>query len=50
MTIIAGCGIHNSGDGASEHSGIHRFFVEKMRRCGMWRSIMAAGTAAESGS
>ena len=29
VTIIAGCGIHNSGDGASEHSGIHRFFVEK---------------------
>lgn len=29
VTIIAGCGIHNSGDLASEHSGIHRFFVEK---------------------
>lgn len=29
VTIIAGCGIHNSGDQASEHSGIHRFFVEK---------------------
>ncbi len=28
VTIIAGCGIHNSGS-ASEHSGIHRFFVEK---------------------
>ena len=24
-----GCGIHNSGGSASEHSGIHRFFVEK---------------------
>lgn len=29
VTIIAGCGIHNSGDQASEHSGIHRFYVEK---------------------
>lgn len=29
VTIIAGCGIHNSGDQASEHSGIHRFFIEK---------------------
>lgn len=29
ITIIAGCGIHNSGDQTSEHSGIHRFFVEK---------------------
>lgn len=29
ITIIAGCGIHNEGDAASEHSGIHRFFVDK---------------------
>lgn len=29
ITIIAGCGIHNGGAEASEHSGIHRFFVEK---------------------
>ncbi len=29
ITIIAGCGIHNSGDATSEHSGIHRFFLEK---------------------
>ncbi len=27
VTIVAGCGIHNSGDEASEHSGIHSFFV-----------------------
>lgn len=27
VTIIAGCGIHNGGDQASEHSGIHSFFV-----------------------
>lgn len=32
VTIVAGCGIHNSGDAASEHSGIHRFFVEKNAR------------------
>ena len=29
VTIIAGCGIHNSGDAASEHDGIHTFFVGK---------------------
>ena len=29
ITIVAGCGIHNAGDGDSEHSGIHRFFVGK---------------------
>lgn len=29
VTIIAGCGIHNGGSAASEHSGIHRFFVKK---------------------
>ena len=29
VTIIAGCGIHNSGPADSAHSGIHRFFVEK---------------------
>lgn len=27
VTIVAGCGIHNSGDARSEHSGIHSFFV-----------------------
>ncbi len=27
VTIVAGCGIHNSGPEKSEHSGIHRFFV-----------------------
>ena len=27
VTIVAGCGIHNSGSGESEHSGIHTFFV-----------------------
>ena len=29
VTIVAGCGIHNSGSSTSEHSGIHRFFVGK---------------------
>lgn len=29
VTIIAGCGIHNSGDADSEHDGIHSFFVGK---------------------
>ncbi|MDE7204711.1 MAG: SufD family Fe-S cluster assembly protein, partial [Lachnospiraceae bacterium] len=29
VTIVAGCGIHNGGDKASEHSGIHSFFIGK---------------------
>ena len=29
VTIVAGCGIHNGGDEASEHSGVHSFFVGK---------------------
>lgn len=27
VTIVAGCGIHNGGSEATEHSGIHSFFV-----------------------
>jgi len=29
VTIVAGCGIHNAGDGESRHDGIHSFFVGK---------------------
>lgn len=29
VTIIAGCGIHNSGDQESRHDGIHSFFIGK---------------------
>lgn len=29
VVIVAGCGIHNSGDDSSRHDGIHRFFVGK---------------------
>ena len=29
VTIVAGCGIHNSGSAESEHSGIHSFYVGK---------------------
>lgn len=32
VTIIAGCGIHNSGSSDSRHDGIHRFFLEKNAR------------------
>ena len=34
VTIVAGCGIHNGGDAASEHSGIHRFFIGKNAKIG----------------
>jgi len=27
VNIVAGCGIHNSGDGDSRHDGVHRFFI-----------------------
>ncbi len=29
ITIVAGCGIHNSGSQTSEHSGIHSFYIGK---------------------
>lgn len=29
VLIVAGCGIHNSGDESSEHDGIHRFHIGK---------------------
>ncbi len=32
VTIIAGCGIHNGGDQASKHDGIHSFFVGRGSR------------------
>ncbi len=32
VTIVAGCGIHNSGAKDSEHDGVHRFFVGKNSR------------------
>lgn len=32
VNIVAGCGIHNSGDGDSEHDGIHRFYIGKNAR------------------
>lgn len=32
VTIVAGCGIHNSGCESARHDGIHRFFVGKNAR------------------
>lgn len=32
VTIVAGCGIHNTGDNKSEHDGIHSFHVGKNAR------------------
>ena len=32
VTIVAGCGIHNSGDEATEHDGIHSFWLGKGSR------------------
>lgn len=33
VTIVAGCGIHNSGNDSSEHSGIHSFYLSKNAKC-----------------
>lgn len=32
VTIVAGCGIHNSGDRTSRHDGIHSFYVGENSR------------------
>ena len=32
VTIIAGCGIHNCGDGESRHDGVHTFHIGKNAR------------------
>lgn len=32
VTIVAGCGIHNGGSEASEHSGVHSFYLSKNAR------------------
>lgn len=32
VTIVAGCGIHNGGDSASRHDGIHTFYIGKNAR------------------
>ncbi len=32
ITIVAGCGIHNTGDETSSHDGIHAFYVGKNSR------------------
>lgn len=33
VTIVAGCGIHNGGKEASEHSGVHSFYLSKNAKC-----------------
>ena len=32
VLIVAGCGIHNSGDSTAQHDGIHDFFIRKGAR------------------
>lgn len=32
VVIVAGCGVHTEGDHASQHNGIHRFFLEQNAR------------------
>ena len=57
VLIIAGCGIHNCGEDASEHDGIHTFHIGKNARVkyvekhfgegdGNGKNIMSPGTVA----
>ena len=60
VTIVAGCGIHNSGNDMSKHDGIHTFYVGKNARVryvekhygsgdGMGGRVMNPGTRDSSG-
>ena len=57
VVIIAGCGIHNCGEDASEHDGVHTFYIGKNARVkyvekhygegdGNGKNIMNPGTVA----
>ena len=50
VTIIAGCGIHNSGDQEARHDGITSSTSARIPRCAMWKSTTARATATASGS
>ena len=50
VTIVAGCGIHNSGAEDAQHDGIHRFYVGPGPGCAMWKSTMARVTGTASAS
>ena len=43
VTIIAGCGIHNSGCNESRHDGIHTFHVVKKCKCTLCRKALWRG-------
>lgn len=48
VLIVAGCGIDNCGTQNSEHDGVHRFFVGKTRKSGMWKSTTVPAKGKES--
>ena len=47
VTIVAGCGIHNSGCNDSRHDGIHAFHDRKGQMYVMRKSIMEKGKEAD---
>ena len=58
VTIVAGCGIHNSGSETSEHSGVHAFYLAENAKVkyiekhygagdGMGKNVMNPTTYAE---
>lgn len=48
VLIVAGCGIHNSGDKKSSHSGVHTFNVGKNARVRYVEKHVAGGSGAEN--
>ena len=50
VTIVAGCGIHNSGDDESRHDGVHSFFVGKNARVRYVENMTVTATETASAS
>lgn len=47
VLIVAGCGIHNPSDNASEHNGIHAFYIGKNSRVKYVEKHVGVGNAGD---
>ncbi|MBQ7351796.1 MAG: SufD family Fe-S cluster assembly protein [Clostridia bacterium] len=47
VLIVAGCGIHNTGDSKSSHDGIHRFHLEEGAKVRYVEKHIGVGSGAE---
>lgn len=45
VTIIAGCGLHNEGEGQSQHDGIHELFIGKWAKVRYIENHYASGSS-----